>query len=179
MYVNYRWPRACRKGPDSVVGASWCADGAERLITMNSQREEDAMKERGMAICRQKSPTVGSKQRQPLREKIGKAACHNSGIRKWWFMNWWFSNGSKRHTSKYVCENLAQTFLGLMCNECVWWHVRQETAAKREALRADARARRVGWHYLSSATCLTRPRSCCVFLVVSRITVICHLTRCL
>ena len=34
-----------------------------------------------------------------------------SGFRKWRFMKWWFSNGSKMHTSKYVCENLAQTVL--------------------------------------------------------------------
>ena len=34
----------------------------------------------------------------------------HSGIRKWWFMKWWFSNGSKMYTSKYVCENLAHIF---------------------------------------------------------------------
>ena len=28
-----------------------------------------------------------------------------SGIRKWSFMKWWFSNGSKMHTSTYLCEN--------------------------------------------------------------------------
>ena len=36
-------------------------------------------------------------------------------------MKWWFSNGSIMHASTYVCENLAQTLLGLMRNECVWW----------------------------------------------------------
>ena len=41
------------------------------------------------------------------------ADAHLSGIRKWWFTKGWFSNGSKMHTSNYVCENLAQTLLGL------------------------------------------------------------------
>ena len=65
---------------------------------------------------------------------------YTSGIRKRLFTKWWFSHGSATHTSNFVCENLAhiiimisiiisimcvisgavcenlaQTFLGLMC----------------------------------------------------------------
>ena len=36
-------------------------------------------------------------------------------------MKWWFSCGSEMHTSKYDYENLAQTWLGLMCNASLWW----------------------------------------------------------
>ena len=35
----------------------------------------------------------------------------NSGTRKWWFIKWWFRSGSKIHTSKHCCENLAHTWL--------------------------------------------------------------------
>ena len=52
-----------------------------------------------------------------------------SGTREWWFMKWRFSNGFKMPTSIHVCESLAQTWLGLMCNQCVWWH----TVASRTA----------------------------------------------
>ena len=35
----------------------------------------------------------------------------------------------------------------------------------------------LGWHYLSNATCLMQPRLFYAFLVVSRITIICHILR--
>ena len=36
----------------------------------------------------------------------------------------------------------------------------------------------LGWHYLSNATCLIRPRMFYMcFFVVSRITIICHMIR--
>ena len=34
-----------------------------------------------------------------------------------------------------------------------------------------------GWHYLSNATCVVRPRLSYAFFVVSRITIICYVIR--
>ena len=56
---------------------------------------------------------------------------------------------------------------------------RETRIAREDAGRrcGDALLEIVGWHYLSSATCLIRPHSCYVFFVVSRSTIMCYILR--
>ena len=49
-------------------------------------------------------------------------------------------------------------------------------APKRATMVVRARLR-TGWHYLSNATCLMRPRSSSVLFVVSRTTMTCYMIR--
>ena len=48
---------------------------------------------------------------------------------------------------------------------------------KSRPYRFPAAKAALGWHYLSTATCLMRPHSCYACFVVSRITIICHMIR--
>lgn len=52
-------------------------------------------------------------------------------------MTWWFSDGSNGST--YAGENLAQTLLRLMLNECVRWHVRNSCSEDTSNSRSHVR----------------------------------------
>ena len=55
--------------------------------------------------------------------------------------------------------------------------VREELGRRRKLVMFLAGHADLGWHYLSNATCLIRPRSSSVCFVVSRITIVCKHIR--
>ena len=61
-----------------------------------------------------------------------------------------------------------------------WPRLREQLVqlcAERSGEATAAAAAPFGWHYLPNGTCLIQPHSCYVFLVVSRINVICYIIR--